>query len=321
MVLVEGRQPAVRRVRQHQRGVGGGHRGDGGEGADLGGALPERACRDRRPTGSALSPDGTRAARGERRQQHGGRGRRPRAAGAAWSRGSSRPAGTRRPRSSASDGEAIFVLSGKGLTSAAEPARAAAPACRDRATASTRARCCRARCRSCRRPTPATLQAMTKTRLRPDAADRARACSRRRRRAGASPIPRKVGDPSPIKHVFYIIRENRTYDQVLGDLERGNGDPNLCLFGEDDHAQRARHRARVRAARQLLRRRRGELRRPRVLDRRLRDRLRREDLADQLRRPRRALPERGRRQDAQPLRQHRRARRTATSGTSASGRA
>ncbi len=49
----------------------------------------------------------------------------------------------------------------------------------------------------------------------------------------ASPIPRKVGDPSPIKYVFYVIRENRTYDQVLGDLERGNGDPTLCLFGED----------------------------------------------------------------------------------------
>jgi hypothetical protein len=48
-----------------------------------------------------------------------------------------------------------------------------------------------------------------------------------------SPIPRKVGEPSPIKHVFYVIRENRTYDQVLGDLEKGNGDPNLCLFGDD----------------------------------------------------------------------------------------
>jgi DNA-binding beta-propeller fold protein YncE len=48
-----------------------------------------------------------------------------------------------------------------------------------------------------------------------------------------SPIPRKVGDPSPIKHVFYVIRENRTYDQILGDLEKGNGDPTLCLFGED----------------------------------------------------------------------------------------
>ncbi len=49
---------------------------------------------------------------------------------------------------------------------------------------------------------------------------------------GASPIPRRVGDPSPIKHVFYVIRENRTYDQVLGDLEPGNGDPTLCLFGD-----------------------------------------------------------------------------------------
>lgn len=48
-----------------------------------------------------------------------------------------------------------------------------------------------------------------------------------------SPIPRKVGDPSPIKHVFYVIRENRTYDQILGDLEKGNGDASLCLFGED----------------------------------------------------------------------------------------
>src|SRR6185295_7987356 len=48
-----------------------------------------------------------------------------------------------------------------------------------------------------------------------------------------SPIPAKVGGASPIKYVFYIIRENRTYDQILGDVERGNGDPNLCLFGEE----------------------------------------------------------------------------------------
>jgi hypothetical protein len=41
-----------------------------------------------------------------------------------------------------------------------------------------------------------------------------------------------VGGPSPIKHVFYVIRENRTYDQVLGDLPQGNGDPSLTLFGE-----------------------------------------------------------------------------------------
>jgi YVTN family beta-propeller protein len=48
-----------------------------------------------------------------------------------------------------------------------------------------------------------------------------------------NPIPRKVGDPSPIKYVIYIVKENRTYDQVLGDLEKGNGEPSLCLFGED----------------------------------------------------------------------------------------
>lgn len=47
-----------------------------------------------------------------------------------------------------------------------------------------------------------------------------------------NPIPRKVGEPSPIKHVFYIIKENRTYDQVLGDIPEGNGDTSLVLFGE-----------------------------------------------------------------------------------------
>jgi YVTN family beta-propeller protein len=47
-----------------------------------------------------------------------------------------------------------------------------------------------------------------------------------------NPIPKKVGDPSPIKHVFYIVKENRTYDQVLGDMKEGNGDTSLVLFGE-----------------------------------------------------------------------------------------
>ncbi len=45
-----------------------------------------------------------------------------------------------------------------------------------------------------------------------------------------NPIPSKVGDPSPIKYCIYIIKENRTYDQILGDLPQGNGDPNLCIF-------------------------------------------------------------------------------------------
>ncbi|MCK6693546.1 MAG: bifunctional YncE family protein/alkaline phosphatase family protein [Thermoanaerobaculia bacterium] len=47
-----------------------------------------------------------------------------------------------------------------------------------------------------------------------------------------NPVPQRVGDPSPIKYVFYIIKENRTYDQVLGDMPEGNGDTSLCLFPE-----------------------------------------------------------------------------------------
>jgi DNA-binding beta-propeller fold protein YncE len=47
-----------------------------------------------------------------------------------------------------------------------------------------------------------------------------------------NPIPVKVGDPSPIKHCVYIVKENRTYDQVLGDMPEGNGDASLCLFPE-----------------------------------------------------------------------------------------
>ena len=44
-------------------------------------------------------------------------------------------------------------------------------------------------------------------------------------------IPKKIGDPSLIKHVFLIIRENRTYDQILGDVPGGNGDSSLAVFG------------------------------------------------------------------------------------------
>jgi YVTN family beta-propeller protein len=47
-----------------------------------------------------------------------------------------------------------------------------------------------------------------------------------------NPIPQKIGDKSPIKYVFYIVKENRTYDQVLGDVKEGNGDTSLVLFGE-----------------------------------------------------------------------------------------
>lgn len=46
-----------------------------------------------------------------------------------------------------------------------------------------------------------------------------------------SPIPRYSGQETPIKHVIFVIKENRTYDQVFGDLEKGNGEPSLTEFG------------------------------------------------------------------------------------------
>ncbi len=48
----------------------------------------------------------------------------------------------------------------------------------------------------------------------------------------ARPVPERVGEPSVFKHVVYIIKENRTYDQVFGDIKAGNGDASLCTFGE-----------------------------------------------------------------------------------------
>jgi len=51
-------------------------------------------------------------------------------------------------------------------------------------------------------------------------------------RAAPVPVPTRIGDPSTIKHVFLIVRENRTYDQLFGDMGKGNGDPTLTQFGE-----------------------------------------------------------------------------------------
>ncbi len=48
----------------------------------------------------------------------------------------------------------------------------------------------------------------------------------------AQPVPERVGEPSVFQHVIYIIKENRSYDQVLGDVTEGNGNADLCVFGE-----------------------------------------------------------------------------------------
>jgi len=52
------------------------------------------------------------------------------------------------------------------------------------------------------------------------------------RHVPAVPVPVRIGDPSTIKHVFLLVKENRTYDQVYGDMPEGNGDPTLAQFGQ-----------------------------------------------------------------------------------------
>lgn len=47
------------------------------------------------------------------------------------------------------------------------------------------------------------------------------------------PMPERIGEPSVFKHVLYIIKENRTYDQVFGDIKEGRGDSTLCIYGKN----------------------------------------------------------------------------------------
>ncbi|MFA5974150.1 MAG: bifunctional YncE family protein/alkaline phosphatase family protein [Lentimicrobiaceae bacterium] len=53
-----------------------------------------------------------------------------------------------------------------------------------------------------------------------------------RKQVKPAPIPERIGEPSVFKHVLYIIKENRTYDQVLGDMKKGDGDSTLTIFGQ-----------------------------------------------------------------------------------------
>jgi YVTN family beta-propeller protein len=127
------------------------------------------------------------------------------------------------------DGRHIYVLNGKGLSPTANP-RGPSPGVRG-ADGQYIGALLQGALSEIALPDDAELQALTKrvyevtpyddkTKLAPADAPL------------DSPIPARVGAPSPIKHVFYIIRENRTYDQIFGDIPSGNGDPTLTLFGE-----------------------------------------------------------------------------------------
>jgi YVTN family beta-propeller protein len=147
------------------------------------------------------------------------------------------------------DDKTLFVANGKGLGSRANvPATTPNP-------------------RHLHKPPPfdyigQTLAGSVSVIERPDAAHMAAYTEQVRRNSPYTPdqfhrapiksdsvIPDKVGAPCPIKYVLYIIKENRTYDQVLGDFRdakgrpAGNGDPNLAIYGEKvtpNHHQIAR---------------------------------------------------------------------------------
>ncbi len=72
--------------------------------------------------------------------------------------------------------------------------------------------------------------------------------------AHAAPVavPRHIGEPSLIKYVFLVIKENRTYDQMLGDVAWGDGDPSLAIFASGG-SQSARICQTLPNARQCLR--------------------------------------------------------------------
>lgn len=136
------------------------------------------------------------------------------------------------------DNKTLLVANGKGLTSRANyPAVSSRP--RQRRSAAAFDHIAR------------TFAGSVSFITRPDAAQMAAYTQQVRRNSPFTPeqfqraslpsdsiIPAKVGDPCPIKYVLYIIKENRTYDQVMGDFRdasgkpAGNGDPNLTLYGE-----------------------------------------------------------------------------------------
>ncbi|HEY3121347.1 MAG TPA: alkaline phosphatase family protein, partial [Vicinamibacteria bacterium] len=124
------------------------------------------------------------------------------------------------------DGKRVFVLSGKGLTSLANPRgpQPGVPAGDGQYTGSMLL----GTLSVLDLPDQGALEGYTKTVL-----DLAPGAEPPEAPPAGSPIPQGPGQRSPIKHVFYLIRENRTYDQILGDLPRGNGDPTLCLFGAE----------------------------------------------------------------------------------------
>ena len=134
----------------------------------------------------------------------------------------------------ARDGKTVYIANGKGLFSMAnrEGPNPLARGGSDK-TRQYIGGLLRGSLSSVPMPTPAAMAAYSKTVYECSPIDRhdAAAVTGPRPPEG-NPVPFKVGDPSPITHCIYIIKENRTYDQVFGDIAEGNGDSHLCLFPE-----------------------------------------------------------------------------------------
>ena len=196
----------------------------------------------------AVSPDGETAVRGQCRQQLRGGGRYRGARTAARCKASFPPVGIPTAVAVTPDGKRLLVGVGKGNQTPANPdSQTASPRTDEPAT------------RGRRYPyIGTTLSGALSIVPIPDGTQLAaytetvyRNCPYSDKLLSAVPhprktaIPTKVGEPSPIKHVIYIIKENRTYDQVFGDIGRGNCDPALVMFGAGRDAQSSQAGQRV----------------------------------------------------------------------------
>jgi YVTN family beta-propeller protein len=126
-------------------------------------------------------------------------------------------------------GRNLLLLSGKGLSPAANP-RGPQPVAEE--DAQYIGRLLNGALTVLPRPDEAALRAMTDRVYSLSATGEGRVQTPPATPEGA-PLAGAAGLPPTIKHIFYVVRENRTYDQVLGDVPKGNGDPNLTLFGEE----------------------------------------------------------------------------------------
>jgi YVTN family beta-propeller protein len=132
------------------------------------------------------------------------------------------------PAGVATDGKAIFVANAKGEGSRDESRRVKKDAQRWHVTWQ------KGSVQRVEIPSPDALKAMTADVLSLGMIPQALAAMERNSGdAKPAPVPKVLGQPSVFNHVIYVIKENRTYDQVFGDIKKANGDPSLCIYGRD----------------------------------------------------------------------------------------